>query len=419
MTNITLIFLVPGLWAFLPRLGRLFTSPPRASPPRPDYNYLIGPLDTLSIIVWRNPDLSTTVPVRPDGKVSVPLVEDLPAQGKNPDAARARHREGDEQVHPRSGGHGARHAVQRPLQRADPGGGRGDAAAGARLSPNMTLLDVMIAVGGLTDFADGNSASVLRTAEGGQTVLGAPEGPHAPRRRLGQHRDEAGRRRHHPAKLVLSRNHDHIRPAIVRDALRGMWQGRWAGLAVAWLAAVAGSVFIFLTPDKYEATARVYVDTQSVLKPLLHGLTVQPNVEQEVAILSRTLISRPNLQKLVRMTDLDLNVKTQEEREKLIDGLSRTVYIKSAAPQPLHHRLRRSGPGSGDAGRAVAALHLRRVRPRAESKGRRPGPALHRGADQALRAAAVRGGKPPEGIQAEEPRPQRAAGRDFFGRWRA
>src|SRR5919106_1400958 len=50
----------------------------------PDYNYLIGPLDTLSIIVWRNPDLSLAVPVRPDGKVSVPLVEDLPALGKNP-----------------------------------------------------------------------------------------------------------------------------------------------------------------------------------------------------------------------------------------------------------------------------------------------------------------------------------------------
>lgn len=114
------------------------------------------------------------------------------------------------------------------------------------------------------------------------------------------------------------------------DALRGMWQGRWAGLAVAWLAAVAGSFLIFLTPDKYEATARVYVDTQSVLKPLLQGLTVQPNVDQEVAILSRTLISRPNLQKLVRMTDLDLHVKTAEEREKLVDELSRTVYIKSA-----------------------------------------------------------------------------------------
>src|SRR5687767_15341222 len=118
--------------------------------------------------------------------------------------------------------------------------------------------------------------------------------------------------------------------AQLKETLRGMWQGRWMGLAVAWLAGLAGALMVFLTPDRYEATARVYVDTQSVLKPLLHGLTVQPNVEQEVAILSRTLISRPNLQKLVRMTDLDLNVKTPEERERLIDALSRQVYIKSA-----------------------------------------------------------------------------------------
>jgi len=114
------------------------------------------------------------------------------------------------------------------------------------------------------------------------------------------------------------------------DVLRGMWQGRWAGLAAAWLAAIAGTVFVFLKPDRYEATARVYVDTQSVLKPLLHGLTVQPNVEQEVAILSRTLITRPNLEKLVRMTDLDLETKTAEGRDRLIDGLGRTVYIKGA-----------------------------------------------------------------------------------------
>src|SRR5215813_5991153 len=118
-------------------------------------------------------------------------------------------------------------------------------------------------------------------------------------------------------------------PQHVTDVLRGIWQGRWTGLVVAWLTAIAGGVFVFLVPDRYEATARVYVDTQSLLKPLLQGLTVQPNVDQEVMMLSRTLISRPNLEKLVRMTDLDLEAKTGEARENLLDGLSRTVYIKS------------------------------------------------------------------------------------------
>ena len=118
-------------------------------------------------------------------------------------------------------------------------------------------------------------------------------------------------------------------PQHVTDVLRGIWQGRWIGLVVAWLTAIAGGVFVFLVPDRYEATARVYVDTQSLLKPLLQGLTVQPNVDQEVMMLSRTLISRPNLEKLVRMTDLDLEAKTGDARENLLDGLSRTVYIKS------------------------------------------------------------------------------------------
>src|SRR5688500_5421094 len=145
-----------------------------------------------------------------------------------------------------------------------------------------------------------------------------------------------------------------IVPQIL-DVLRGMWQGRWAGLAVAWLTAVAGSVFIFLTPDKYEATARVYVDTQSVLKPLLHGLTVQPNVEQEVAILSRTLISRPNLQKLVRMTDMDLQVKTAEERERLIDGLMKTLFIKSVGRDNLY-TIGFTHEQPAQAGRVVQAL---------------------------------------------------------------
>lgn len=118
--------------------------------------------------------------------------------------------------------------------------------------------------------------------------------------------------------------------------LRGMWQGRWVGLLVAWLAGLGGAAYIFLTPDKYEATARVFVDTQSILKPLMSGLTVQPDVEQQVAMLSRTLISRPNMEKLVRMTDMDLNVKSAEQRERLVDRMIRTLYIKSIGRDNLY-----------------------------------------------------------------------------------
>lgn len=133
-----------------------------------DYKYLIGPLDTLNIIVWRNPDLSMTVPVRPDGKVSVPLVEDLPALGKNPSQL-ARDIE-------KAMAKFIREPVVTVLvtQFNGPYSEQirvvGEAARPQALPyrQQMTLLDVMIAVGGLTDFADGNNASVMRASEGRQ-----------------------------------------------------------------------------------------------------------------------------------------------------------------------------------------------------------------------------------------------------------
>ena len=72
-------------------------------------------------------------------------------------------------------------------------------------------------------------------------------------------------------------------------------------------------------PDRYEATARVYVDTQTVLKPLMAGLAVQPDVDQQINMLARTLISRPNVEKLIRKSDLDLGAETQIEQDKLVD----------------------------------------------------------------------------------------------------
>ena len=86
--------------------------------------------------------------------------------------------------------------------------------------------------------------------------------------------------------------------------LRGMWHRRWIGVAAAWLAAIIGVAMVYRIPEKYEASARVYVDTESLLRPLLSGLAIQPNLDQQVALLSRTLISRPNVEKLVRIPAL-------------------------------------------------------------------------------------------------------------------
>lgn len=119
-------------------------------------------------------------------------------------------------------------------------------------------------------------------------------------------------------------------------ALRGMWRRRWWGLAVAWVGAVAGAIALVMMPDKYEASARVFVDTDSILKPLMQGLTVQPNIQQQISIVNRTLLSRPNMEKLVRTTDLDLGLRTAGDKDKLIDDLIDTIKLRSAGQNNLY-----------------------------------------------------------------------------------
>ena len=121
----------------------------------------------------------------------------------------------------------------------------------------------------------------------------------------------------------------------IHTALRSMWHRRWIGLAVAWLVAIIGVTVAMRIPDRYEASARVYVDTQTLLRPLMEGLSIQPNLEQQVILLSRTLISRPNLEKLVRMADLDLGASTKPEQDRLLDDLGKDLRIASTSRDNL------------------------------------------------------------------------------------
>lgn len=131
-----------------------------------EYNYVIGPGDNINIVVWRNPELSMSVPVRPDGKITTPLVEDLPALGKD---ATSLARDIEQAL-----SKFIREPVVTVIVTSFVGPYSeqirvvGEAATPQVLPyvQKMTLLDVMIAVGGITDFANGNGASILRTAEG-------------------------------------------------------------------------------------------------------------------------------------------------------------------------------------------------------------------------------------------------------------
>lgn len=141
-----------------------FVSPNEG--PGPDY--IIGPLDSVNIFVWRNAEVSTAVTVRPDGRISVPLIEDLPATGRTPTQL-ARDIEEKLAVY-----------IRNPIVTVIVGGFIGPFAQQVRVigeatSPaaipyiaNMTLLDVMISTGGLTEFAAGNRASLIRNENGAQ-----------------------------------------------------------------------------------------------------------------------------------------------------------------------------------------------------------------------------------------------------------
>jgi polysaccharide export outer membrane protein len=129
---------------------------------------LIGPGDTVNVVVWRNPDLSTSVPVRPDGRITVPLVEDLQAMGKNPTTlARDMEKALSKYIRDPVVTVVVTNFVG-PFSEQIRVVGEATKPQALAYRQNMTMLDVMIAVGGITDFADGNRATLLRSSEGGK-----------------------------------------------------------------------------------------------------------------------------------------------------------------------------------------------------------------------------------------------------------
>ena len=99
---------------------------------------------------------------------------------------------------------------------------------------------------------------------------------------------------------------------------------------------VVGGIIVYRLPNDFQASARIYVDTQSILKPLLAGMTTVPNVEQQVSIMSRTLLSRPNLERVMRMADLDIKANTVYDKEKLIDDLSSRIKITQTGRDDIY-----------------------------------------------------------------------------------
>jgi polysaccharide chain length determinant protein (PEP-CTERM system associated) len=115
--------------------------------------------------------------------------------------------------------------------------------------------------------------------------------------------------------------------AQILNFLKALGKYRWHAVTIAWLVALIGWAIVLRLPNQYETSARVYVDTQSILKPLLSGMTTLPNLDQQVMFMRQTLISRPNVEKVMRDTDLDVKAANSAEKEKMVDELMSKIKI--------------------------------------------------------------------------------------------
>jgi polysaccharide chain length determinant protein (PEP-CTERM system associated) len=105
------------------------------------------------------------------------------------------------------------------------------------------------------------------------------------------------------------------------------WRHRWIAVALAWVICIGGWVEVAAMPNVYEASARLYVDADNVLTPLLKGLALDNSLNNEIDVLQRTLLSRPNLEKLVSKTDLELTVRSPTDLERLVAQLGTEIHI--------------------------------------------------------------------------------------------
>jgi len=122
----------------------------------------------------------------------------------------------------------------------------------------------------------------------------------------------------------------------VLSYLRGIWRYRWWAVAMAWLVCIPGWVVVSQIPNEYQANAKLFVDTRSVLKEIVSGIAPQlGNPNEELALMTRTLFTRPNLEKVLLDTDLDLRVRSDAEREALLGRIQSRASLRGAGRENI------------------------------------------------------------------------------------
>ncbi len=114
---------------------------------------------------------------------------------------------------------------------------------------------------------------------------------------------------------------------IIFFYLQGIWRRKWMAVAICWAVCLVGWPAVFFIPNTYETVARVYIDVDSMLTPLLRGLAVESNPLQQLDFMQRTLLSRPNLEQVIHLADLDSQAKTPEDKDALLTSLAQSVRI--------------------------------------------------------------------------------------------
>ncbi len=114
---------------------------------------------------------------------------------------------------------------------------------------------------------------------------------------------------------------------LIRRYATAAWRYRWATIAFAWAVALLGWFGVMRIPNQYEASARVYVSADAVLTPLLRGIAANASVTNQLNLLERTLLSRPNLQKLISQTNLDLQITGPADMELMVQQLAQQIHL--------------------------------------------------------------------------------------------
>ena len=110
--------------------------------------------------------------------------------------------------------------------------------------------------------------------------------------------------------------------------VQALWRHRWLAVGTAWLVCTAGWIGAAFVPTKYESSARVYLNADPLLTPLLRGLAADTDPSRHLDFMQRTLLSRPNLEQLIRLTDLDTAIRTPGEKEALFKRLATDIEVK-------------------------------------------------------------------------------------------